>query len=978
MRRKPTLCLAAAVAFTLATAGTAAAATDAPSTTSTSAPAASAAVPAVTPPSPGHVGAAAQPIPDEYIVTLKSANAISVPEQAQQLASRHRGKVFQVYQHALHGFAVRMTPAEAIAMSEEPSVASVSDNGTVHTTDSQPPDPSESPDSIGATGIDRIDQHALPLDNVYHYGATGAGVHAYIIDTGLQTGIADFGGRASFGTDACDGCTPEPPGVDCDGHGTHVAGILGGTEFGVAKDVSLVEVRVLDCDGTGDDAGVIAGVDWVTSHAISPAVANMSLGGSNDPPLDSAIKASEAIRTTDADGNTSVGSTTVTASDAAFSSADIGVELKDSAGNVPAGTTVVSVQSATQATLSAPADTTATDDVFTIGSGVSYAVAAGNNAGDACDDSPADLGLGSTTLTAAASDPLSDTQTYFSNFGTCVSLYAPGLNITSDSPGTNTYLTDQKECPKPPATTCQLSGTSMSTPHVAGTAALYLSEHTTATPAMVKSEVSGDATPNVISNATAGTPNLLDYTGAGPPALTVTPGSDAAQLSWTVPQDGGSPITGFDIYRGSTSGGEAATPIASVPSTMTNYTDSGVPCGKDLFYEVAAVNAVGQTLSNEESIGLCGANYFPLPPDRILDTRKGTGGVPVEPVGAGQTLNVTVVGVGGVPNNGHVTSVVLNVTATDETATSFLTVFPTGEPRPVVSNLNTVANHDVPNLVTVEVGAAGQVSFYNNLGSTDVVADVVGYFDDGSQSGGAIYTSQSPQRVLDTRTTTGGHSGPLGPGGQLTLNLNGDLNPPAGQTVTGVILNVTATDETQASFLTIFPENESRPVVSNLNIYPSTDIANLVAVEVSPGVNPSIDIYNNLGFTDVVADLVGFYTTGGTNGSQFIAVPPARILDTRTSTGGHPGALGAGQTLNLAVAGQGGVASSGASAVVMNVTATDATAASFLAVYPGTSNPGSSNLNVYPGEDVPNLIGHGTRERRCHDLQQRRIGRRGG
>jgi subtilisin family serine protease len=239
-RRIPLLCLTAVLVLGLNTAG-AAAAPASSSTTTTTTPTPAPTSPTTTPPStPGHVRAAAQPVPGQYIVTLKSTTSSSVPATAADLAARHGGTVFHVYEHALRGFAVRMTASQATALSDEPAVASVEQDSVVHATAS----PQPNVDNIGALGLDRIDQHAQPLDNLYHYGADGSGVHAYILDTGIAN-VSDFGSRASFGADCVlsvmDNCQTSGTLSDCHGHGTHVAGILGGSSYGVAKSVSLVE-----------------------------------------------------------------------------------------------------------------------------------------------------------------------------------------------------------------------------------------------------------------------------------------------------------------------------------------------------------------------------------------------------------------------------------------------------------------------------------------------------------------------------------------------------------------------------------------------------------------------------------------------------------------------------------------------------------------------------------------------------------------
>jgi subtilisin family serine protease len=194
---------------------------------------------------------------------------------ADDLAARHRGKVQRVYQHALNGFAVEMSEADAEAMSKDFRVAYVEEDGvmTANATQNNPP-----------WGLDRIDQRNLPLSATYTYNWTGSGVRVYVIDTGIRTSHSQFGGRASNVFDAFGG-----NGADCHGHGTHVSGTVGGSTYGVAKSALLRGVRVLDCTGNGATSGVIAGVDWVTANHINPAVANMSLGGGVSSALDTAV-----------------------------------------------------------------------------------------------------------------------------------------------------------------------------------------------------------------------------------------------------------------------------------------------------------------------------------------------------------------------------------------------------------------------------------------------------------------------------------------------------------------------------------------------------------------------------------------------------------------------------------------------------------------------------------------------------------------
>ncbi|MFC8848172.1 S8 family peptidase [Micromonospora sp. NPDC057141] len=365
-----------------------------------------------------HAGGATA-VPSSYIVVLKDSavggkagtRATAVASSASSLAERFGGSVAQVYGAALNGFEVRLSEAAAKRLAAHPSVAWVEQNHevSIQTTQANPP-----------WGLDRTDQAALPLSSSYNYTSAGTGVTAYVIDTGIKTTHNDFGGQAVDGYDAVDNALPA---ADCNGHGTHVAGTVGGTSYGVAKDVKLVAVRVLNCRGRGTNAGVIGGVNWVTSdhQAGQPAVANMSLGGGANSSLDTAVANS-------------------------------------------------------------------------IADGVTYAVAAGNSNANACSSSPAAV---PTAITVGATQS-NDARASFSNYGTCLDIFAPGVDVLSAWYSSNTA-------------TNTISGTSMASPHVAGAAARVLSNNPTWTPAQVAAHLTSTATAGVVTSPGTGSPNRLLY-----------------------------------------------------------------------------------------------------------------------------------------------------------------------------------------------------------------------------------------------------------------------------------------------------------------------------------------------------------------------------------------------------------------------------------------------------------------------------------
>jgi len=243
--------------------------------------------------------------------------------------------------------------------------------------------------------------------------------------------------------------------------------------------------------------------------------------------------------------------------------------------------------------------------------------------------------------------------------------------------------------------------------------------------------------------------------------------------------------------------------------------------------------------------------YRAVVPARILDTRDGTGGI-AGPVGANRSLDLQLAGRGGIPATG-VSAVAVNVTVTNPTASSYLTVFPSGNPLPLASNLNFAARQTVPNRVIVQLGAGGRVSLYNSAGQTDVVLDVSGWFTDGSDASatGGQYTGRNPVRIVDTRAT-----GPLGPGQTVGVPVAGQVDVPASG-AGAAVLNVTITNPTAAGYLTVYPSGTMRPLASDLNFVAHQTVPNLVIVKL--GSDGHIAVFNALGSADVVIDLLGWY-----------------------------------------------------------------------------------------------------------------------
>lgn len=351
-------------------------------------------------------------IKNQYIVILNK-DAGPSKDFAQNIAKQHAGKVLQSYDTVLKGFAIYLPDTAGAAfieaMKKNPHVLSVESDTIVNidaTTQSNPD-----------WGLDRIDQKALPLNSTYSYLQTGSGTTAYIVDTGILSSHQEFSGRVLSGyTAISDGNGT----TDCNGHGTHVAGTVAGTTYGVAKNVNLVPIRILGCDGSGASSNVIAGLDWILKNGKKPAVVNMSLGGATSSSLDSAV-----------------------------------------------------------------------ENLYN--NGYVMVVAAGNSNTDACTSSPARV---SKAITVAATDN-TDTRASYSNYGSCVDIFAPGSQINSSWIGSNTA-------------TKILNGTSMATPHVAGVVAEMLQSTPTASPQTISTNLLNQASSNVVKNP-SGSPNRLLY-----------------------------------------------------------------------------------------------------------------------------------------------------------------------------------------------------------------------------------------------------------------------------------------------------------------------------------------------------------------------------------------------------------------------------------------------------------------------------------
>jgi subtilisin family serine protease len=438
---------------------------------------------------------------------------------ARSAAATTGGDVEAVLSHVFPGALVRL-PAQAAETlaARNPRVAAVEPDAAVRAVGAQ---------GNATWGLDRIDQRGLPLSSSFSWAGDGAGVTSYVVDSGVRADHVELKGRVHAGFDAFGGSAS-----DCHGHGTHVAGTLAGSTWGVAKATSVVAVKVLDCNGSGSTSGVIAGLDWsVKDHQPGvPAVLNLSLGGGTSEALDKAVGAAVA-------------------------------------------------------------------------DGITVAVAAGNEGKDACHYSPA---RAPEALTVGASDK-ADSKPSWSNWGSCLDVFAPGAAITSATALSTT-------------STGTWSGTSMAAPHVAGAAAALLSQAPHLTPAQVTARLLDGATLGAVTSGGSGSPNRLLFSspdaisgdapftdepgteepgGEEPPTATVpsapqsveaTPLRRAVRVGWTPGEDGGSTVTSFTVRVRQ---GSKVVKTVTVTGTATSTTISGLRAKTAYTFSVSATNAVG-------------------------------------------------------------------------------------------------------------------------------------------------------------------------------------------------------------------------------------------------------------------------------------------------------------------------------------------------------------------------------------------------
>ena len=765
---------------------------------------------------------------------------------------------------AINGFAAKLSPSDVQRLRDDPEVLRVERDQPVAATTAQTNPP---------WGLDRIDQRSRPLNNTYSYSSTGAGVTAYVIDTGIRSTHQQFGGRVGSGYVYA--VSPIDSGIgseDCNGHGTHVAGTIGGSTFGVAKAVTLIPVRVLDCSGSGTTTSVIAGINWVIAHhpAGAPAVANLSLGGPAFQAED------DAINNLIADGVT-----VVVAAGNAQSPAPPTDACLDSPARTPAAITVGAIANTSNDSVASYSNFGACLDLFAPGSGVQSAYFTSDSATALMSGtSMASPHVAGVVARMLQTSPLS----------TPAQIWAEIDAATTAGVITGTTVGDPNKLlfmspPALPSAPLSVSGVaanarvalSWQPPATDGDAAIldYVVQYKTvaapswstfadgasaSTSATVAGLVNGTSYVFQISavnevgvgpaSAVSGAIAVAATAPSAPLALTAAIVDVHAELSWTAPtDDGGFPISGYTA----TASGDGLT---CTTSAALSCAIAGLRPGVAYTFTVVAHNVVGPSQPSSPSAAVVvGSGYSALDPVRIFDSRPGEpqGAVVIDQqrYGGANVLRVAVAGVGGVPSSGA-GAVSLNVTVVDPIGPGFVTVFPCGA-LPLASSVNFVAGATVANAVIAPLSAAGEVCFFASVDAY-VLADVNGWFVAGDG-----FAPLTPTRVFDSRPSEPQGVVAIAPqryGGAnvLRVRIAGAGGVPAAG-LSAVSLNVTVVDPIGPGFVTVFPCGVL-PLASSVNFVAGATVANAVIAPVSAAGEvcffASVDAY-------VLADVNGWF-----------------------------------------------------------------------------------------------------------------------
>jgi subtilisin family serine protease len=580
--------------------------------------------------------------------------------------------------------------------------------------------------------------------------------------------------------------------------------------------------------------------------------------------------------------------------------------------------------------------------------GIVTVVAAGNESRTTGVSAPACLS-NVVTVSALTGGSGADLRASYSNIGPQVNVFAPGT-LTSSIPCDGI---------------APMAGTSMATPAVSGAIAILRQGTVSDTVVLLEDSgglVTGYTQPSVKLNTA-----IVGLPGPTGPVTGVASGSQVA-VSWTAGSPGSGTLSSYKVTAAP--GGQSCT-TSGLTCTVTgldptkSYVFTVVPTG---------TSGVGPGRSSAaipmSSVPAVPADYVPLTPARFLDTRSMATGARTfdgNDLGCGAVgqglMNVRTLVVGGragIPSTG-VDAVAVNVTVVSPTASNYVTVYPSGTPKPNASNINFVAGQTIPNMAIVKVGNDGKIAIYNEGGSTQVIVDVVGWFPDGSD-----YTGVDPQRLLDTRSCSGCDTidGLYEAEGALVAQQTFFL-PVVGRgtiPLTGVgavALNVTVASPTASNYLTVYPSGAPQPTASNLNFTAGQTIANMVIAKV--GNDGKIAIFNNAGSTQVLVDVVGWFPSV----SEYTGIVPQRFMDTRSCIGCDTidgqneglGPLTPAQAYPLQITGRGSIPSSGVGSVALNVTVVGSTASNYLTVYPfGAAQPTASNLNFVGGQTIANMV----------------------